>query len=80
MNKLSRPEIIVTLSLLPAVFMVFVEHDELFILFLIELGFLCIIGLMMVYIYLFFQALIFLMRWMRDNCRLHRADYKHDRL
>lgn len=44
MNKLLRPEIIVTLSLLPAVFLVFVERDELFMLFLIELGFLCAIG------------------------------------
>ena len=48
MNKLSRPEVIVFISVLPILFMVFVEHDEMFILCLIELGFLLIVGLLYV--------------------------------
>ena len=49
MNKLlSRPEIIVFISVLPILFMIFVEHDELLVLFLIELGFMGVIGLMYV--------------------------------
>ena len=48
MNKLSRPEVIVFISVLPILFMIFVEHDELLVLFLIELGFMGVIGLMYV--------------------------------
>ena len=46
MNKLLRPEVIVFISVLPILFMIFVEHDELLMLFLIELGFMAIIGIM----------------------------------
>lgn len=45
MNKLSRPEVIVFISVLPILFTIFIDHDELFILFLIELGFMAIIGI-----------------------------------
>lgn len=46
MNKLSRPEIIIFMSVLPILFMIFIEHDEMFLLCLIELGFLLIVGLL----------------------------------
>lgn len=46
MDKLSKTEIIITLALICPLYMVFVEHDELFMLFLLELSFLAVIGLM----------------------------------
>ncbi len=46
MNRISRTEIIITLALICPLYIVFVEHDELFILFLIELSFLALIGVM----------------------------------
>lgn len=48
MDKLSRPEIIITLAMIAPLILVFIEHDEGFILFLIEIGFIAIIGLMYV--------------------------------
>ena len=46
MNKLSRLEVIVFISVLPIMFMIFVEHDEFLMLFLIEIAFIVIIGLL----------------------------------
>ena len=45
MDKLSSPEAIVFMSVLPILFMIFIEHDEMFLLCLVELGFLLIVGL-----------------------------------
>lgn len=46
MDRLAKTEIIITLALIGPVYMLFIEHDELFLLFLIEMSFLAIIGLM----------------------------------
>lgn len=46
MDKLSRTEIIITLAMLCPLWLVFIEHDELFILFLLEILFMAVIGLM----------------------------------
>ena len=45
---MKRADIILTLALIAPLFLIFVEHDEGFMLFLIEIGFLAIIGLMYV--------------------------------
>jgi len=46
MDRLAKTEIIITLALIGPVYMLFIEHDELFLLFLIEMSFLAFIGLM----------------------------------
>lgn len=46
MDKLSRTEMIITLAMLCPLWLVFIEHDELFILFLLEISFMAVIGLM----------------------------------
>lgn len=46
MDKLSRTEVILTLSLIAPVILVFIEHNEGFMLFLLEMGFLGIVALM----------------------------------
>ena len=46
MDRLAKTEIIITLALIAPLYMLFIEHDELFLLFLIEMSFLAFIGLM----------------------------------
>ena len=43
MDKLAKTEIIITLALIAPLYMLFIEHDELFLLFLIEMSFLAAI-------------------------------------
>lgn len=45
-DKLSRTEMIITLAMLCPLWLVFIEHDELFMLFLLEISFMAVIGLM----------------------------------
>ena len=46
MDRLAKTEIIITLALIAPLYMLFIENDELFLLFLIEMSFLAFIGLM----------------------------------
>ena len=73
MNKLlSRPEIIVFISVLPILFMIFVEHDELLVLFLIELGFMGVIGLMYVVTVIVAIAIVDLIGKILRRCKYGR--------
>lgn len=46
MDRLAKTEIIITLALIAPLYMLFIEHDELFMLFLLEISFMAVIGLM----------------------------------
>lgn len=70
MDKLSRTEMIITLAMLCPLWLVFIEHDEMFMLFLLEISFMAVIGLMffiMVWTALKISELIqrILERWLR---------------
>lgn len=45
-DKLSKTEVIITLALICPLWLVFIEHDDIFMLFLLELSFMAVIGLM----------------------------------
>ncbi len=69
-DKLSKTEVIITLALICPLWLVFIEHDDIFMLFLLELSFMAVIGLMfwvMVIIALKIAELIqkIAERWMR---------------
>lgn len=69
-DKLSKTEVIITLALICPLWLVFIEHDDIFMLFLLELSFMAVIGLMfwvMVIIALKITELIqkIAERWMR---------------
>ena len=69
-DKLSKTEVIITLALICPLWLVFIEHDDIFMLFLLELSFMAVIGLMfwvMVIIALKIAKLIqkIVERWMR---------------
>lgn len=69
-DKLSKTEVIITLALICPLWLVFIEHDDIFMLFLLELSFMAVIGLMfwiMVIIALKIAELIqkIVERWMR---------------
>lgn len=69
-DKLSKAEVIITLALICPLWLVFIEHDDIFMLFLLELSFMAVIGLMfwiMVIIALKIAELIqkIVERWMR---------------
>lgn len=69
-DKLSKTEVIITLALICPLWLVFIEHDDIFMLFLLELLFMAVIGLMfwaMVIIALKIAELIqkIVERWMR---------------
>ena len=49
-KKMDKYDIIIFLSILPILILIFIKHDEFLMLFLIELGFMIIIGLIYVLI------------------------------
>ena len=69
-DKLSKTEVIITLALICPLWLMFIEHDDIFMLFLLELSFMAVIGLMfwvMVIIALKIAEMVqkIVERWMR---------------